>query len=134
MSSSKKIIFISISVALYVIALFLPSYRDNINYYGWECIPNGIFTIEKLDSNPFMFISWISNLPFYTGLIILLCSEKKKGFAVGRVFLMISFIMSLGVISRYYCMLPGSVFWIASQFILFFGAVVLKKEFSEEKT
>ena len=137
----KKIIFISISLLLYLAALFMPGYTHFTTWSygetlpGWECIGLGLCTSEWISKfmNPFPFISWLSNLPFVVGLIILLFARRRKGFKVASVFLLVAFCMALGSLICYPYPLkfypqPGCITWLASQFMMFTGAFLLKRE------
>ncbi|MBC7865593.1 MAG: hypothetical protein IAF38_21645 [Bacteroidia bacterium] len=146
-NSQKKFLFISISLVLYLAALVLPSYhyhhlKDGYGN-GLECLAMGFCTTDfiKQSNNPFPFISWISNLPFVIGLIILIFSKKQKGFSNSFYFLFFSFIMSLGSLINYsnpayYSFSPGigCYVWIFSQVLLCAGAYSLKRQEKEVLT
>lgn len=139
----KKILFISISVLLYLAALILPAYNYTGGHPnplpGYECIIQGFFTLGFIEDagNPFPFISWLSNVPLAAGLFVMLFARRKKGFAVASGILFAALIMSLGSLIIYsapkeaYSPNIGCFVWIFSILLMWAGAFLLKRELDE---
>ena len=138
-----KLVFVGASLLLYVFALFLTSYDyGGERQDGLRCLVLGAFTgvFIRDDLNPFPLVSWLSNLPFAIGLIVLLFSSQHHGFRVAYKFLLVSSFMSAGALICYH--MPnatdfspaiGCFVWIMSQLILLTGAGVLKKNHKTDK-
>jgi hypothetical protein len=143
----KKLVFISVSAILYIAALILPAYnyseRTPNVLPGYECLTDGIFTLDFIThfSNPFLFISWLGNLPFFIGCIIFGLARKARGFKAASlvlfIALFIAMIMSFGSLIYYshtkvfYSPNIGCFVWLFSILLMWSGAHLLKREFTE---
>lgn len=140
----KKIIFIPIPVFIYLCSLFLPCYAHNEFHaavmweemFGWECLTSGFFAVAYASDyhNPFPFISWISNLVYATGLVLLIFAKRPQSLKITSRFLLAALIMSAGCLVTYqggknhFTPLYGCAAWMSSYLILWTGSLLAYRE------
>ncbi len=141
--SLKKLLFISVSAILYFASLILPAFnfsdRSPDAMQGHQWLTGGFFTFNFIAEsyNPFLFISWLSNIPFIIGCIIFGLSRSGRGFKLASMVLFVSMIMSLGSLLYFtynedlYTPNIGCFVWLFSILLLWSGAHLLKREYAE---
>jgi hypothetical protein len=145
-----KSIFIPLACASYVVSLFLPCYYHSMTFMGtsvdllkgWECITNGIFSFDYIESdqNPFPLIAWLSNIPFYASIPLIIFSRGRRSMKVSFIFAATAMIMALGVAFHYeqggntIFPLYGSYVWLASYAFLVLASRLLFLEYKRAES
>lgn len=139
----RKLTFISISLILYVASLELPACtyagKTPATIAGYQSISNGNNAWEFLgeSSNPFPFISWLANIPFIIGLIILVFARGGKAFKMSSMTLFVALVMSLCSLALFsgsgkgFTPSIGCFVWIFSMLLMWAGAHLIRREFSD---
>lgn len=141
MVGSRKVVIVLFALFFYTAALLLPCYdytHLDEGGNGYQCLIMGWFSFLFIadDYNPFPLIAWISNFPFFIGLLVYVFAKSKKSYRASYLFLLTALFMSLGSLIHYsrpnlghadYYPEYGCFVWILSYAVLCYGAYSAKQ-------